>query len=94
MNISLPETLRDWVEQRVIAGGYGTVSEYMRELVRQDQKRQTRAEIDAKLLESLRSGAATKLTKSDWEHIRHEVKDRITRRSHEEADSSPRKKAG
>ena len=35
MNISLPETLRDFIEQAVETGGYSSVSEYMRELVRQ-----------------------------------------------------------
>ncbi len=35
MNISLPEALRDFVEEAVNAGGYSSVSEYMRELVRQ-----------------------------------------------------------
>ena len=35
MNISLPEALREFVEQAVQAGGYSSVSEYMRELVRQ-----------------------------------------------------------
>jgi antitoxin ParD1/3/4 len=35
MNISLPEALRDFVEEAVNAGGYASVSEYMRELVRQ-----------------------------------------------------------
>ena len=34
MNISLPETLREFVEEAVSAGGYSSVSEYMRELVR------------------------------------------------------------
>ena len=35
MNISLPEALRDFVEEAVSSGGYSSVSEYMRELVRQ-----------------------------------------------------------
>jgi len=34
MNISLPEALRDFVEDAVDAGGYSSVSEYVRELVR------------------------------------------------------------
>ncbi len=35
MNISLPETLKDFVDDAVSAGGYSSVSEYVRELVRQ-----------------------------------------------------------
>jgi hypothetical protein len=39
MNISLPETLKDFVDQQVAEGGYGTSSEYVRELIRKDQDR-------------------------------------------------------
>lgn len=41
MNISLPDTLRVFVEQQVTHGGYGTSSEYVRELIRQDKDRLT-----------------------------------------------------
>jgi antitoxin ParD1/3/4 len=36
MNISLPEELKDFVDERV-KRGYGTSSEYVRELIRKDQ---------------------------------------------------------
>ena len=39
MNISLPDTLRDFVDKQVTTGGYGTSSEYLRELIRRDQER-------------------------------------------------------
>jgi antitoxin ParD1/3/4 len=41
MNISLPETLKSFVDERVSNGGYGTSSEYVRELIRDDQDRQS-----------------------------------------------------
>ena len=40
MNISLPETLRSFVDQQVASRGFGTSSEYVRELIRKDQDRQ------------------------------------------------------
>ena len=40
MNISLPETLKSFVDDQVIARGYSTSSEYVRELIRKDQDRQ------------------------------------------------------
>ena len=40
MNISLPESLRDFVDDQVATRGYGTSSEYVRELIRRDQSRQ------------------------------------------------------
>ena len=40
MNISLPNTLRSFVEEQVRRRSYGTSSEYVRELIRKDQDRQ------------------------------------------------------
>jgi len=40
MNISLPEALKSFVDDRVAAGGDGTSSEYVRGLIRDDQDRQ------------------------------------------------------
>jgi antitoxin ParD1/3/4 len=41
MNISLPETLKSFVDEQVVGRGYGTSSEYVRELIRQDLDRQS-----------------------------------------------------
>ena len=40
MNISLPETLKSFVDDQVSGRGYGNSSEYVRELIRKDQDRQ------------------------------------------------------
>ena len=40
MNISLPDTLKAFVDEQVAGRGYGTSSEYVRELIRKDQDRQ------------------------------------------------------
>lgn len=37
MNISLPESLKAFVDEQVSSRGYGTSSEYVRELIRKDQ---------------------------------------------------------
>lgn len=39
MNISLPEPLKQFVDERVSKSGYGTSSEYVRDLIRRDQDR-------------------------------------------------------
>lgn len=52
MNISLPETLKAFVDEQVSERGYATSSEYVRELIRKDQDR---AQLRALLL----AGAAT-----------------------------------
>ena len=40
MNISLPDTLKSFVDEQVSERGLGTSSEYVRELIRKDQDRQ------------------------------------------------------
>jgi antitoxin ParD1/3/4 len=40
MNIPLPDTLKAFVDEQVSGRGYGTSSEYVRELIRKDQDRQ------------------------------------------------------
>lgn len=39
LNISLPEVLKNYVEGQVESGDWGTPSEYIRELIRQDKER-------------------------------------------------------
>ena len=52
MNISLPEPLREFVDEEVARGGYSSVSEYMRELVR---KAKGEKQLEANLLDALES---------------------------------------
>ena len=39
LNISLPEALKEYVEGQVASGNWGTPSEYVRDLIRQDKER-------------------------------------------------------
>jgi antitoxin ParD1/3/4 len=49
MNISLPEELKTYVEEQA-KGGFSTPSEFVRELIRQDQKRRARERLEQLLL--------------------------------------------
>lgn len=74
MNISLPDAMKAFIEEQAAKGGFGTVSEYMRAIIRDAQRRcAERERIDALLLEGLDSGPATPMTSDDWEEIRREV---------------------
>lgn len=77
INISLPDTMRDYIEKQVADGGYSTISEYFRELVRQDQKRRDKEHLQTLLLEGLNSGSATPLTEQDWDDIRQAVRSKV-----------------
>ena len=79
--------MRTYIEEKVAAGGYSSVSEYFRELVRQDQKRQAAERLEAMLLEGLNSGNATEITPDDWEDIRQAVRERIAKNKESNQDS-------
>ena len=40
MNVSLPNELKSYVDEQVRDGGYGSTSEYVRDLIRRDKDRQ------------------------------------------------------
>ncbi len=58
MNISLPDPLKAYVEDRVASGDFGTPSEFVRSLIRQD-KEQRRARIEDYLLDALQTKEIT-----------------------------------
>jgi antitoxin ParD1/3/4 len=80
MNISLPEPLKQFVEDQVSGGGYSSTSEYVRELVRADQQRKIREQLEETLLAAMRSGHATELTPQRWEELRQRLQDHATSR--------------
>ena len=79
MNISLPETLKQFVDGQVAEGRYSSVSEYMRELIRADEKLKAQQQLEVKLLEGLNS-PESELTAQDWNSIRQEALARLESR--------------
>jgi antitoxin ParD1/3/4 len=79
MNIALPEGMKDFVLQQVSDGGYSTASEYVRELIRADQKRKADERLETLLLAGLESGKPTPLTRKDWADIRAAVQARVNK---------------
>ena len=86
MNISLPDPMKQYVEEQVTAGDYSSASEYMRELVRADQKRNAKERLERTLLESLAEGEPQEVTPEFWANLRCELskraKARQTKRKH------------
>jgi len=57
MNVSLPKQMKEWVEQRSSNGQYANASDYIRDLIREDQaRREATAELQALIDEGLESG--------------------------------------
>lgn len=69
MNISLPHRLKAWVEGQVADGRYSSASEYVRELIRIDEKTKAQAKLEELLLEGL-EGEETEWTEADWVALR------------------------
>ncbi|MBH8552304.1 type II toxin-antitoxin system ParD family antitoxin [Nostocaceae cyanobacterium CENA357] len=84
INISLPDSMGAYIEQQVTSGGYSSASEYFRELVRQDQKRKAKEQVETLLLEGLNSGTATEMTTQDWQDIRQVVRERAMKRKEQD----------
>jgi antitoxin ParD1/3/4 len=42
MNISVPDSMREWVQRRIEGGEYASVSDYVRDLIRRDQNAKER----------------------------------------------------
>jgi antitoxin ParD1/3/4 len=74
MNISRPDPMKQYVEEQVAAGAYSSASEYIRELVRADQKRQAKEQLEQVLLSALESGDAVEATPEWWASLRQEMR--------------------
>ena len=80
MNISLPDPLKQYVEEQVNTGGYSSASEYVRELVRADQKRRDTDRLEQLLINSLNSGEAIEITPKMLNDVRRRLRTRAKAR--------------
>lgn len=76
LNISLPEKLRGFVEEKIERDGYGTISEYIRELIRTDE-RSDRAQFESFIAQAYASGDPVLHSKADIAKARAETHRRL-----------------
>jgi antitoxin ParD1/3/4 len=72
MNISLPDPMKEFIETQSSKEGFGSVSEYLRSIIREVQKQQAKRELEAKLMEGLQ-GPSVVMTREDWDSIEREA---------------------
>jgi antitoxin ParD1/3/4 len=77
LNVSLPAALKRWVEQQLDREGYGTASEYIRQLIREERKRQARVHVEEQLQRALDSGEPRTVTATTWKDSKKRVARRI-----------------
>lgn len=71
MNISLPDTLKVFVDEQVSQRGYSTSSEYIRELIRKDQDRQ---KLRSLLIEGAASAPTSPVDNDYFDSLRARVR--------------------
>jgi antitoxin ParD1/3/4 len=86
MNVSLPQPLKRYVDEKVSSGVYGSASEFVREVIREkyerDQQRdEARQVLAAKLLGGLDSGKPIAFTKAHFRRKKAELARRVQRAS-------------
>ena len=74
LNISMPDAMKAFVEAQVRTGQFASASDYIRALVREDQKRRAEQELEAKLLEALDSNDFREATPELFERLRARVR--------------------
>ena len=70
MNISLPLQMKEWIEQQVATGRYANVSDFVRDLIREDQERTAAIGELRKMVDEADASGISDLTVDD---IRREV---------------------
>lgn len=73
MNISLPEAMKAFIDEQVSQRGYGTSSEFVRELIRKEQDRQALRRL---LLEGAASAPAGEADAAWFEELRARARQR------------------
>ena len=70
LDITLPEALKEFVDERVGTGTYKTSSDYISDLIRRDQMAEGERQLKAALEEGLRSGPSVPIDAAYWEELR------------------------
>jgi len=61
LNVSLPDAMREWIESQIQGGQYANASDYIRDLIRHDQRQ--RETLNRALIEGEQSGASSRNVK-------------------------------
>jgi antitoxin ParD1/3/4 len=81
MNISLPDQMKEWVEQQVATGRYANASDVMRDVIRERQDKEVALEeLFAELQRGLDSGISTRTREELIEYARLRSDDLIRER--------------
>jgi antitoxin ParD1/3/4 len=78
VNISVPDQMKEYIDERLLDGNFSTASEYIRNLVREDQKKQVQEKLETLLLAGLEGGESIDITD---EYIKQKRADILNKRA-------------
>jgi len=71
MNVSLPDPMKEWVEDQIKTGHFSNASDYVRNLIRRDQEYQDRREMLIKaLIVGENSGESGRSIEDIWQGVK------------------------
>jgi len=79
LTISLPESLKEFIDREVETKGYGNVSEYVRGLLRDAQANEADAKLEALLIEGLTKGKDVRVSPDFWNELRRDAAKTLAR---------------
>ena len=78
LNISLPDQMKEFVDEEMGEGGYRDPSDYFHALLREQQRRKAEEKLESMLMEGLAT-QSSELNEKDWKQVRAELENRITK---------------
>ena len=71
MNVSLPDPMKEWVEEQTVSGKYSNASDYVRDLIRRDQVAKEKKELLIRaLVEGEKSGKSKRTIDDIWQDVK------------------------
>jgi antitoxin ParD1/3/4 len=76
LTLSLPESMRAFLEEQAVKGGFGTADAYLRALIQEAQEREAREHLEGLLLDGIDSGGSVEVDEDYWERFRARLQER------------------
>ena len=80
LTISLPDSLKEFIDIEVQTKGYGNVSEYVRGLLREAQAKEADSRFEALLIQGLTTGEDIPLSPAFWAELKQDAAKILARR--------------
>jgi antitoxin ParD1/3/4 len=81
INVKLSPALREFVEAKVVAGGYSSESDYIAAVLSDAQRQETGEKLRTLLQEGEDSGPPVLMTREEWDKVWQEANEELARRN-------------